>query len=92
MDQNQVKNFRKWVKSCQKLGLIEAKCGEWEYKAQVKAPKASRSLTKDKKDDMIEGLVHDESAKMPNDSEMLYYSTPVFDAIRESRKDPVPRI
>lgn len=43
------------------------------------------------KSDKIEGLTHDPSAAMPPDSEMLYYSTPVFDAIRESRKDPNPR-
>lgn len=73
---------------CKKLGLLSAKMGDWEYTAEVKAPKLSRSK---KNDGTIEGLVHDPSAAMPSDSEMLYYSTDTFDSIRNSRKDPIPR-
>lgn len=89
MDANQLKNFRKWVKFCQKQGLIAAKCGEFEFSASQKAkiPEKKGKLAQNE----IEGLVHDPSAAMPNDSEMLYYSTQTFDSIRESRKDPVPR-
>lgn len=92
IDEKSLRAYRKWVKMCRKMGLLTARMGDWEYSAEIKVPKASRSLTKDKKDSMIEGLVHDPSAAMPNDSEMLYYSTDSFDSIRNSRKDPVPRV
>ena len=87
MDQNQVKNFRKWVKMCKKLNLLHAKMGEWEYSAEVKAPKASRSLTKAKNDGKIEGLVHDPAAAMPSDGDLLYYSTESFDQMLSGRKE-----
>ena len=86
--ENQLKLFRKWVKLCKKLNLLSAKMGDWEYSA-LELPKKTRNS---KKSDTIEGLVHDPSAAMPSDSEMLYYSTETFDSIRNSRKDPVPRI
>ena len=92
MDQNSIKIFEKWVKKCKKLGLLYARMGDFEYSTEIKSPKASRSLTKDKKSDTIEGLVNDSSAAMPPDSEMLYYSTDTFDSIRNSRKDQVPRL
>ena len=88
MDTNQLKNFRKWVKWCKKLGLLSAKMGEWEYSAEVKAPKLPKSK---KNDDKIEGLVHDPSAAMPNDSEMLVYSSPYFDVIQSGRKETKAR-
>jgi hypothetical protein len=65
--------------------------GDYEYTAEVKAPKASKSLTKPKIDDNLEGLTHDPSSAMPPDNEMLYYSTDSFDSLRESRKNPIPR-
>lgn len=65
--------------------------GDFEYSATEKVVKAPKSLKKSEKDDKIEGLVHDPSLAQPPDSEMLFYSTNTFDAIRESRKDPVPR-
>jgi len=90
-DEKSLKAYRKWVKMCRKMGLLTARMGDWEYSAEVKTPKASRSLIKSKDDGKIEGLVHDPSAAQPPDSEMLFYSTTHFDTIRESRKDPVPR-
>ena len=89
MDQNSIKIFEKWVKKCKKLGLLYARMGEFEYQV-TEIPKKIRKNAQ--KDDKIEGLVHDESAKMPNDSEMLLYSTPYFDVTRESRKNEVPII
>ena len=88
MDQNSIKIFEKWVKKCKKLGLSYAKCGEFEFSSAeiVKTPK------KTAKSDKIEGLTHDPASAMPPDSEMLYYSTDTFDSIRNSRKDPTPRI
>lgn len=74
---------------CKKLGLLSAKMGDWEYSAEPKAAKLHKSK---KNDGTIEGLVHDPTAAMPSDSEMLYYSTDTFDSMRGSRKDPVPRI
>jgi len=87
VDAIQLKTFKKWLKFCQKQGLSAAKCGDFEFSSTevVKKPKKSP------KSDKIEGLVHDPSAAMPSDSEMLYYSTDSFDAIRNSRKDPIPR-
>lgn len=73
---------------CKKLGLLSAKMGDWEYSAEPKGAKVPKSK---KNDGTIEGLVHDPSAAMPSDSEMLYYSTEYYDQLRNSRKDPTPR-
>lgn len=73
---------------CKKLGLLSAKMGDWEYTAQEKPAKTS---AKSKKSDTIEGLTHDPAAVMPNDSEMLFYSTEYYDQLRNSRKDLIPR-
>jgi len=91
IDEKSLKTYRKWVKMCQKMGLLSAKMGEWEYSAQPKMPKSAKSLTKDKKDDMIEGLVHDPAAAMPSDSDLLYYSTDSFDQILSGRKETKAR-
>lgn len=91
MDANSIKIFQKWVKTCKKLNLSYAKMGDFEYtilQKEVKAPKLGK---KSKNDEKVEGLIHDPSAAMPSDGDMLYYSTDNFDLIRESRKDPTPR-
>jgi hypothetical protein len=91
VDANSIKNYRKWIKMCKKLQLTEARMGDW-YFSTAQAPEKPRKLGKSiGKSDNIEGLVHDESAKMPSDSEMLMYSTESFDFMRESRKDNRPR-
>jgi hypothetical protein len=86
-DEKTLKEYIKWIKMCKKLNLISARMGDWEYSAAPVVPKLSKS----KKNDTIEGLVHDPSIAQPPDSEMLFYSTPSFDLMRESRKDNTPR-
>ena len=76
---------------CKKLQLTEARMGDW-YFSTIQALEKPKKLGKSiGKSDNVEGLVHDESAKMPSDSEMLFYSTNSFDLLRESRKDDTPR-
>lgn len=82
------KEIQKAIKWCKKQGINNLKTAEFEFSLTEKVSKSSKSL---KKSDKIEGLVHDASAAMPPDSEMLYYSTETFDSIRNSRKDQTPR-
>lgn len=91
MDQNSIKIFEKWVKKCKKLGLSYAKMGDFEFSEVQKVEKAAKKGKLAQKEGKIEGLTHDPSAAMPQDSEMLFYSTPTFDSMRESRKDNTPR-
>jgi hypothetical protein len=86
-DEKTLKEYIKWIKMCKKLNLTSARMGDWEYSAAPITPRLSKS----KKNDTIEGLVHDPEAQMPSDGDMLYYSTDSYDAIRSSRKDPVAR-
>ena len=83
-----VKEIQKLVKWCKKQGINHLKTVDFEFSLQEKPVK---SVKPKKNSDKIEGLVNDPSAAMPSDSEMLYYSTDSFDAIRNSRKDPTPR-
>ena len=85
MDLNQLKIYQKWVKMCKKQGLSYAKCGEFEFTCQEKPQKVSKKPSKNA-DEGVEGLVHDESAKMPNDSEMLFYATEYFDQMQANKK------
>ena len=75
---------------CKKLGLSYGKMGDYEFSTSEVVKKTSKRGIASK-NEKIEGLIHDPSAAMPPDSEMLYYSTDSFDAIRNSRKDPTPR-
>lgn len=83
MDANQLKTFKKWVKFCKNEGFSEAKCGDFSFSKTevVKKTKVSK-----KSSDKIEGLVHDPSAAMPNDSELLFYSTQSYDVMQENKK------
>ena len=76
---------------CKKLQLTEARMGDWYFSTLQPIEKPKKAGKSIEKTDSIEGLVHDESAKMPSDSEMLMYSTESFDFMRESRKDNTPR-
>jgi len=91
VDTNQLKNYQKWVKKLRKQGLLHAKCGEWEFRAVELPKKTQKKGAVPESSDKIDGLITDESAKMPNDSEMLFFSTESFDFMRESRKDNTPR-
>jgi len=85
------KEIQKAIKWAKKQGLSYLKTADFEFSSVSKAVNSTKSGAKSKKDEKIEGLTHDESAKMPNDSEMLLYSTEYFDHLRNSRKDPTPR-
>jgi len=88
----QLKNFKKWVKFCQKQGFSAAKCGEYEFSSTQSLRKTQEKTKSTKKEPLIEGLTNDPDSAMPPDSEMLFYSTDTFDSIRGSRKDPIPRL
>lgn len=86
-----IKEIQKLVKWCKKQGINHLKTADFEF-SMVYTPGKIAKLNKSiEKSDTIEGLVHDESAKMPSDSEMLMYSTESYDFMRESRKDNTPR-
>lgn len=81
------KEVQKAIKWCKKQHIQYLKTADFEFSSAEVVKKTSKKPKSDK----IEGLVHDPSAAMPPDSEMLYYSTDTFDSIRNSRKDPTPR-
>ena len=87
-----IKEFQKLVKWCKKQGLFYAKFDSFEFSMAQIVEKNKKKGKLGQKSDKIEGLVHEPAAAMPPDSEMLYYSTDTFDSIRNSRKDPTPRI
>lgn len=93
MTEKSLKTFQKYVKWCKKQGLSYAKCGSFEFSTAQVLEKPRKSVTSKSigKSDSIEGLTTDESAKMPSDGDMLFYSTESFDHLTNSRKDPTPR-
>ena len=56
----------------------------------VKAPQKVKKTKKQDETDQIP-ITEDISAKMPNDGDLLFYSTESFDSLIESRKDDTPR-
>lgn len=86
MDANSIKIFEKWVKKCRKMGLLSAKLGDFEFTAP-ELPKRPKKGMAPQVGSGVEGLVHDETANQPSDSEMLYYSTQSYDIMRETRKE-----
>jgi len=87
MDANSIKIFEKWVKKCRKMGLLSAKLGDFEFTAPQLVKKERKGGLAPEVGSGVEGLVHDESAKMPDDTRMLYYSTPEFDMINAGQKE-----
>lgn len=87
------KEFQKLVKWCKKQGLSYAKMDGFEFSMiqRVETPKKKGNGAPKVKGSGVEGLVHDPSAQMPSDSEMVFYSTDEFDRIQAGRKETKAR-
>jgi len=92
------KNSTTYRKSCKECELKDARARRWSKRSHSKytSPSAPSVLTQgapagDKTTDPG-FFIDDEYAKMPNDSDLLFWSTDSFEVITESRKVLVNKV
>lgn len=91
-----LKKLRKYVNFARKEGLSTLKVspdGTVEFTVGQKPQSEYKKIKAQKSEDAIENMAssNDPMAIMPSDSDLLFWSSPAFDVITETRKEEEPR-